>query len=233
MIGIIALLEVIIAQLMRIVGRESSPSLELIPILIMVIVRGSVDTASQHRVSLYESCAYNVLFLFGDTADLLSSPLQLNTTDYIIDGMGVYVTRNNKSYLHGQMDLSDNIAYGNGINGLVYHRTDRGFVQRNKVYDNGVVPRDLEQERSEDWHQILGKGRQSYSGIVINDAIGVRLWSNIVKARDENDFAYNMISDGSTVGSITKGGNNTLCEGKVSPRLEAYLRSDTRFCDFV
>lgn len=37
--------------------------------------------------------------------------------DYIIDGMGVYVTRNNDSYLYGQMELSENICYENGING--------------------------------------------------------------------------------------------------------------------
>lgn len=37
--------------------------------------------------------------------------------DYIIDGMGVYVTRNNNSYLYGQMELSENICYENGING--------------------------------------------------------------------------------------------------------------------
>ena len=168
--------------------------------------------------------------------------MQLSTlsTDYIIDGMGVYVTRNKDTYKHGQMELSDNIAYDNGINGLVYHRTDRGFVQRNKVYDNGVIPLNLTAEVEHDWHQNLGKGRQPYSGIVINNAEGVRLWSNIVKARDENDFAYNMISDGSIDGSITNGGNNAVCEGKVSSELETYVnnqgkslfRNDTSVCVF-
>jgi len=196
-----------------------------------VNVHGSVDTVSERKVS---RCAYHVSFLFEDIADLLCN--SQHSTDYIIDGMGVYVTRNNKTYLHGQMELSDNEAYDNGINGLVYHRTDRGFVQRNKVYDNGVVPLNLTTEVKHDWHQNLGKGRQPYSGIVINNAVGIRLWSNIVKARDENDFAYNMISGG----SITNGGNNAVCEGKVSQRLKDWrnnegkslFREDTSVCVF-
>ena len=53
--------------------------------------------------------------------------------------MGVYVTRNSDTYLKGKMELSGNIAYGNGINGLVFHRTFRGFVKKNIVFDNGEV----------------------------------------------------------------------------------------------
>ena len=52
------------------------------------------------------------------------------TQDYIIDGMGVYVTRNNESYLHGQMELSFNTCYKNGINGLAFHRTDWGTIRK-------------------------------------------------------------------------------------------------------
>jgi len=134
------------------------------------------------------------------------------------------------------MELNDNIAYDNGINGLVYHRTDRGFVQRNKIYNNGVVPLNLTTEVKHDWHVKLGKGRQPYSGLVINNATGIRLWSNIVKARDENDFAYNMISGG----SITNGGNNAVCEGRVSQRLKDWgsnqdkslFRTDASVCVF-
>ena len=44
---------------------------------------------------------------------------------YIIDGSGVYVTRNSDTYKHGRMRLNHNKAYNNGINGLVVHKTDR------------------------------------------------------------------------------------------------------------
>ena len=57
--------------------------------------------------------------------------------DYVIDGQGVYVTRNSDTYLAGTMELSDNIAYDNGINGLVFHRTYNGVVKRNIIFNNG------------------------------------------------------------------------------------------------
>merc|ERR1719183_1942079 len=56
-----------------------------------------------------------------------------NTQDFIIDGMGVYVSRNSDTYLKGMMEMSDNICFRNGINGLVYHRTFRGFVKNNTI----------------------------------------------------------------------------------------------------
>ena len=42
----------------------------------------------------------------------------------IIDGSGVYVTRN-ENYEYGRFEMSYNRAYSNGINGLVVHKTDR------------------------------------------------------------------------------------------------------------
>mmetsp|Transcript_16663 Transcript_16663/g.36091 ORF Transcript_16663/g.36091 Transcript_16663/m.36091 type:complete len:650 (-) Transcript_16663:163-2112(-) len=139
------------------------------------------------------------------------------TQDYIVDGMGVYVTRNKDTYLHGQMELADNVAHSNGINGVVFHRTDRGIVRRNMVFDNGIVPR-LEYPESplEDWMADLNKSRQPYSGIVINNAEGVKLWSNNVMARYEDDYAYNLEADGSgPPPPLAAGGNNKVCRGLV------------------
>ena len=39
----------------------------------------------------------------------------------IVDGSGVYITRN-VDY-EGTFDLTNNVAYDNGINGLVVHKT--------------------------------------------------------------------------------------------------------------
>ena len=58
---------------------------------------------------------------------------------YIIDGSGVYVTRNTDTYKHGRMWLKDNKAYNNGINGVVVHKTDRAHVVGNVIWDNGQV----------------------------------------------------------------------------------------------
>jgi len=151
------------------------------------------------------------------------------TQDYIIDGMGVYVTRNSDTYLYGQMELSDNVAYGNGINGVVFHRTDRGVVKRNTVYDNGVVPRlEYEEAVMEDWMVNLSKSRQSYSGIVLNSAEEVKLWSNNVSARYETDYAFNTVEDGgATPPPLSAGGNNRVCKGIVSPELASVVSEET------
>jgi len=147
--------------------------------------------------------------------------------DYIVDGMGVYVTRNKDTYLFGQMELADNIAYGNGINGVVFHRTDRGVVQRNTVYNNGVVPRlEFPEETTEDWHVNLSKSRQPYAGIVINNAEGVRLWSNNVLARYDDDYAYKIEADG-TPPPLQAGGNNKVCKGLVDANLASYVSEET------
>lgn len=147
---------------------------------------------------------------------------------------GVYVTRNSDTYFYGQMELSDNVAYGNGINGVVFHRTDRGVVQRNTVYDNGVVPRfEYEQAVLEDWMINLSKSRQPYSGIVLNSAEEVKLWSNNVSARYETDFAFNTVEDGgATPPPLAAGGNNRVCKGLVSPELESVVgeESDLSVC---
>jgi len=46
---------------------------------------------------------------------------------YIIDGSGVYITRN-LAY-EGTFDLSNNVSFDNGINGLVVHKTTNENVK--------------------------------------------------------------------------------------------------------
>lgn len=94
--------------------------------------------------------------------------------DYIIDGSGVYMTRN-KEYETGWFYLANNISFNNGINGLVVHRTDRAIVVNNTSYMNGATP--------------LESGRQSSSGITLNNASHVKVFNNISYARYPEDFA--------------------------------------------
>merc|ERR1712151_43625 len=76
---------------------------------------------------------------------------------YIIDGSGVYITRN-LGY-EGTFDLSNNISFDNGINGLVVHKTTnekvKVIVSNNTVYNNGQTKREEE-------------GRQDAGGLTIN-----------------------------------------------------------------
>lgn len=140
--------------------------------------------------------------------------------------MGVYVTRNKDTYLHGQMELADNVAYGNGINGVVFHRTDRGVIRRNTVYDNGIVPRlEYPEGIAEDWHVGLGKSRQPYSGIVINNAAGVKLWSNAVSARYDDDYAFRIEADGEPA-PLAAGGNNRACRGLIDSNLDGVVTEE-------
>lgn len=130
------------------------------------------------------------------------------------------------------MELSDNVAFGNGINGVVFHRTDRGVVQRNQVYNNGVVPvLDYPEDITEEWQQALKKSRQSYSGIVINNAKAVKLWSNNVLARYGNDYAFKIESDGSPC-PLAAGGNNKACRGLIGSNLVSNVKdvSDESIC---
>lgn len=138
------------------------------------------------------------------------------TQDYIIDGSGVYVTRNKDSYFHGKMELTNNTCYKNGINGVVFHRTNRGLVSANIIYNNGVVPRlDVEEANPEDWHEgCSGKSRQPFSGLVLNNAENVELWDNHVSARYDEDFAIIQIADGIPA-PLDDGGNNKVCKGLI------------------
>ena len=147
--------------------------------------------------------------------------------DYIIDGQGVYVTRNSNTYHYGQFELSDNIAFKNGINGLVFHRTNRGSVKRNIVYDNGVVPRlDKPEPVVEDWHAgCAGKSRQPFSGLVVNNAEGVKLWSNVVASRYDDDYAFKQEEDSGVPAPIEAGGNNKACRGLVDMDPETIVKS--------
>lgn len=80
--------------------------------------------------------------------------------DYIIDGSGCYITRNKDTYTHGYFYFANNIAYGNGINGVVVHKTDRAIVSNNLAYMNGAVP--------------VSMGRQASSGITLHSSANVK-----------------------------------------------------------
>ncbi|CAK0805760.1 unnamed protein product [Prorocentrum cordatum] len=116
--------------------------------------------------------------------------------DYIIDGSGVYISRNQD--FEGTFSLEENTCFDNGINGVVVHNTDNDLVtvivERNVVFSNGMTTKDVEQ-------------RQSAGGFVINSGINVKLWSNTVATSVDGDYAYQCFN----ICSIIAGGNNKAC----------------------
>ena len=94
---------------------------------------------------------------------------------YIIDGSGIYLTRNSQFYSHGKYLVANNVAYGNGINGIVVHYTDRVILKNNTIANNGTVP--------------LEANRQRTSGLVINHSQDVEIESNRVQVNVAGDAA--------------------------------------------
>jgi len=141
---------------------------------------------------------------------------------YIIDGSGVYVTRNKDTYHHGRMLLNHNKAFRNGINGLVVHKTDRAQVVGNVIWDNGKVPK------------TKPESRQPYAGLTLNHAVGVAVRENFVKTELKEDYAYVAVSGSSIVGDNS--GDNWNCKvsaqagtgyGKIKEPFQAFVSTAT------
>lgn len=119
------------------------------------------------------------------------------------------------------MWLANNEAFGNGINGLVFHRTDNGMIKDNLIYGNGILPHDAG-SGTEDWQRNLTHGRQGYAGITINNANDVTLQGNVVKTPYGSDYAYAMEYDsGASIPALNPASSgNAVCSGKTfSPSL--------------
>jgi parallel beta-helix repeat protein len=196
--------------------------------------------------TLYQCCGPNDQSCCEDTTKKWACPWQCRygkaSQDYVIDGQGVYVTRNSDTYLHGTMELSDNIAYNNGINGLVFHRTHNGVVKRNIVFNNGQLPKDSQEKQlsckqpkdADCWKVPLspslnpGKpktGRQPYSGLTLSNSKNVMLWSNVVKAGYPDDKSYEFEIDAGHDYNLGGGGNNKNCRGKVTAKIQNVVQN--------
>lgn len=72
--------------------------------------------------------------------------------------------------------FANNVAYENGINGLVVHKSNNSIVMNNTVYNNGATP--------------LSSNRQPAGGITVNNSVNVRIYNNISCVRHKSDFCY-------------------------------------------
>lgn len=138
----------------------------------------------------------------------------------VVDGNGVYITRN-LDY-EGTFNLNDNVAYDNGINGLVVHKTTHENVTvnvlRNKIFDNGKTEKEVE-------------GRQDAGGLTINtgDAAGeVLLQDNQVTASALPDRTYQCFG---TCTLLAGSSGNTVCGGDYNTKLDSAAFATGTDCD--
>lgn len=140
---------------------------------------------------------------------------------HIIDGSGVYITRN-LAY-EGTFKLINNIAFDNGINGLVVHKTTHENVtvevRSNTIFDNGQTDPAIE-------------GRQQAGGLTVNSGgagtvSNVELMSNKVTT-GTSDVAYQCF--GSCVLSEESAWNKA-CGSSPSEKFEpsAFMTYDCSF----
>ncbi|MFT7622130.1 MAG: parallel beta-helix repeat protein [Myxococcota bacterium] len=144
---------------------------------IVIAIAQSVDAVEEVKILYSGNVVYNnwntlefcALDKLGSTEDEYG-----NCDDYtggIIDGQGLYVTRNNDTYLSGRMRFENNIAFNNGFGGVVYHKTNRGELVNNVVFMNGAWP-----------------GVSDYSGLTVNTVDDLLIANNIVWGRDDDDY---------------------------------------------
>jgi Right handed beta helix region len=127
---------------------------------------------------------------------------------YIIDGSGIYLTRNSQFYSHGKYLVADNVAYGNGINGMVVHYTDRAALMNNTIANNGTVPLDAHRQRN--------------SGLAINHSQELEIVNNRVQVNVAGDAAIKVFGPTSGIhatGNLYAGGSSDLKMGfaQVAP----------------
>jgi Right handed beta helix region len=118
---------------------------------------------------------------------------------YIIDGSGIYLTRNSEFYLHGKFLIANNVSYGNGINGVVVHYTDHVTLKNNTIANNGTVP--------------LEAHRQRNSGLAINNSQDIEIVNNRVQVNVAGDAAikfFGKVSGINANGNQIAGGSSDL-----------------------
>ena len=155
---------------------------------IVIATAESIDTEDVVKF-LYSG---NVVYNNWNFLEFCSTPLRNSTADEygncdyytggIIDGQGLYVTRNNQTYTHGRMRFENNIAFNNGFGGVVYHKTDRGELINNLVFMNGAYP-----------------GLSNYTGLTVNTSDDLIIRNNIVWARESDDYAIKNNGNASNV----------------------------------
>ncbi|GMH51212.1 hypothetical protein TrRE_jg6982, partial [Triparma retinervis] len=167
---------------------------------------------NENRISYYNENYDDPEYLEKNQMHVARENYGSSLQDFIIDGSGVYITRNSNSYVTGRMELSNNLCYRNGINGVVVHKTDRVLVKNNVIFDNGQVPREAPQSR------------QAYAGLTINNSEDVTVYNNSVVTTLPDDYAYAI--SGTTYGFIDEFGVDRTAPENLNRHCGGLVKSD-------
>ena len=241
--------------------------------------RDSDDTATKIKMRIENNITYNninKLVYYNpsyncDTSgnyDVNKNSYACGGRDKIVDGSGCYITRNSYdsgdsggsnpnydphgSYI-GTFLFANNVSYGNGMNGVVVHKTDYANVYNNTVHKNGEVPSSADSDwvsannhtyensegASSAWKTPLGSGRQNYTGIVVHSSSYVNVYNNISVAKNSNDQAYvNYVESGWSVSNVNfgsgkniAGNGTTVAGGNQSLNASDFTQSNPQFVD--
>ena len=190
----------------------------------------SIDSGAKVKMRITKNKVFNnenKIHYFNHNYDCSSNSSAYGCQDYpkIIDGSGCYITRNNdrgsggndenpNGQYQGYFYFANNIAYGNGINGLVVHKSDYAIVVNNTIYNNGATP--------------LTEGRQAAGGITVNNSKEVRMYNNISWVRYTTDYCYRVFGATQNI----KGKNNILFNGNSNAGgLTSMIEANPEFTD--
>ena len=182
---------------------------------VKTVIRRNTVYGNVNRIPYYNSNYDDPAYLAANQMHLAREHYGSANQTFIIDGSGVYVSRNAESYAHGWFEISENVCYGNGINGLVVHKTDRALLWGNVLFNNGQVSKDPPQSR------------QPYAGLILNTANNVAVWNNTVSTTFGDDFAC-MTSSGSSFATAHYSGSNMVCIGNVDADFADKVETDAR-----
>lgn len=139
----------------------------------------------------------------------------------IVDGQGVYITRNTD--FEGTFILSNNIAFDNGINGLVVHKSTHenvmNIVEGNLIFNNGRT--------SQAW-----ENRQTAGGLTVNSGdykSYQSLFKNIVTV-GEGDVPYQCFGE---CENLAGSADNLFCGGSPSNKFanqDVFVEMDEATC---
>ena len=158
---------------------------------------------------------YNNIPYYNSTYTDTTSDYGTAAQDYIIDGSGCYITRNRDTYFYGWFYFANNVCYGNGINGLVVHKSDRAIVTNNTAFMNGATP--------------LSSGRQASSGITVNGSDHAHFYNNISWPRHATDYGYKIYEPANTDSMVAF--NNILANGLSDFSASQFTFADPLFLD--
>lgn len=170
---------------------------------ITIAEASDLDSSSDYKFNIEQNLVYeneNKMISWNPTKSFIT---------YVIDeGSGIFLTRNQNTYLHGKININNNIVYKSGASGIMCHYTDRTLIAFNSLYYNGA------------------NNDGFPGGIGINNTNHVIIANNLIHARPtkwaigttaqpntnytiENNIVYNENSSQSIYNNLSTGWSNS------------------------